>query len=82
MNLRAIAAGIYFVLFLVTILNMAMLPSTLLRDIAPVLFASLIMALLGVLLSLWVYRDGEKIENLAKALAKLEGKPTETEGKD
>jgi len=72
-NLRAIAAGIYLVLFLITILNMAVLPSTLLRDIAPVLFTSLIMALLGMLLSLWVYQDGEKIERLTKEISKPEG---------
>jgi hypothetical protein len=81
MNLRAIAAGIYFVLFLVTILNVAMLPSTLLQEVAPVLFTSLIMALLGMLLSLWIYQDGEKIKILAKAVAKLEGEPKELEKK-
>jgi hypothetical protein len=82
MNLRAMAAGIYFVLFLLTILNMAMLPSTLLRDIAPVLFASLIVALLGMLLSLWVYQDGKKIERLTKEVAKLETKLKELEKKE
>ena len=82
MNLRAIAAGIYFVLFLVTILNVAMLPSTMLQEVAPVLFTSLIMALLGMLLSLWIYQDGEKIEILAKAVAKLEGEPKELEKKE
>lgn len=82
MNLRAMAAGIYFVLFLLTILNMAMLPSTLLRDIAPVLFASLIVALLGMLLSLWVYQDGKKIESLTKEVAKLETKLKELEKKE
>jgi hypothetical protein len=82
MNLRAIAAGIYFVLFLVTILNVAMLPSTLLQEVAPVLFTSLIMALLGMLLSLWIYQDGEKIEILAKAVAKLDGEPKELEKKE
>jgi hypothetical protein len=78
-NLRAMAAGVYFVLFLITILNMAMLPSTLLREVAPVLFASLIMALLGMLLSLWVYRDGKKVESLAKEVAKLGSKLKELE---
>ena len=79
MNLRAMATGVYFVLFLVTILNMAMLPSSLLREVTPVLFASLIMALLGMLLSLWVYHDGKKIESLAKEVAKLGSKLEELE---
>jgi hypothetical protein len=82
MNLRAIAAGLYFVLFLVTILNVVMLSSTLLQEVAPVLFTSLVMALLGMLLSLWIYQDGEKIKILAQAVEKLEGEPKEREKKE
>jgi len=69
-------------MFVVTLLNMTMLPSTLLSDIAPTLFTSLIMALAGTLLSLWIYQDGENIKILDKQIVNLESKLKELEKKE
>lgn len=82
MNTRALVAALYTIMFLVTLLNMAILSSTILREVAPVLFTSLIMALLGMLLSLWVYRDGENIKDLNLRVETLEKRLREKEKKE
>lgn len=82
MNLRALIAGVYMIMFLVTLLNMVMLPSALLAEIAPTLFTSVITALAGTLLSLYVYQDGENIKILDKEVIRLEGKLKELEKKE
>ena len=81
MNLRALVAALYTVMFAVTLLNMATLPSAVLEEIYVTLFTSIIMALAGMLLALWVYQDGENIKTLDRAVVELERKYEEPKKK-
>ena len=81
MNMRALIAALYMIMFGVALLNMATFPSTLFADVAPTLFTSVIMALAGALLSLWVYQDGENINLLGKEVVRLAAKLKELEKK-
>jgi len=74
LNVRALAAAVYLVLFLVTALNFAVLPSGTSAEVAPVMFVGMIQALVGALLALWIYQDGENIKALKSEISKLKEK--------
>ena len=74
MNARTFAAALYLILFTISILNMAALPSRTLSEIAPTAFSSVISSLIGVLIALWLYQDGENIKLLRDGFTELEKK--------
>ncbi len=74
LNVRSLAAVFYLVLFLITMLNFAMLPSVASSEMAPVIFVGMIQALVGTLLALWIYQDGENIKTLKSEISQLKEK--------
>ena len=74
LNVRALAAAFYLVLFLVNMLNFTVLSSGTSAEVAPVMFVGMIQALVGALLALWIYRDGENIKALKSEISKLKEK--------
>ena len=71
-NLRATAAGIYMVMFLVSLLNLLTISSATFREVFPVMFTTIVLGLTGVLIALWVYQDGESIKILRNEIVQLE----------
>lgn len=79
MNLRAIIAALYTIVFLITLLNIMTVPSSMFAEAFPMLYTSIILALAGVLLALWVYQDAENIKILDKEVIELENRIKELE---
>jgi hypothetical protein len=63
---------LYFALFAISLFNIINLPAQTLSEMAPTIFTSLVLSLIGVLIAQWVYQDGEHIKNLEKTLLQLE----------
>lgn len=72
MNLRALVAVVYVLVFGVTFVNMIALPVSVIVENAATLFSGAIVALMGVLIALLVYEDGEDIKVLLSKIEKLE----------
>ncbi|UCG36811.1 MAG: hypothetical protein JSV64_00570 [Candidatus Bathyarchaeota archaeon] len=65
-------AGIYLIVFLFTLANIALTPATVFSENAPMMIGIILVTLVGALLALWVYEDGQSIKILTAAIAKLE----------
>lgn len=65
--------ALYFVLFAISLFNIINIPSQTLAEMAPTLFTSLVLSLIGVLIAMWVYQDGENIKVLRDNLERLQG---------
>ena len=90
MNLRAVVAVVYIVVFLVNLLYAILVAPTIILELGAhlalvylaVIAVSLVFSFFGASLTVWIYKDGQNIERLNWRVEYLERKVREQEQKE